>query len=277
MSIKNCKEIVEYICDEIRNFTDIAVVGLSGGADSTLVSTLCVKALGKENVYGLSMPFNQYDKDTFNSRSEKLANRLGINHYVRSINEIVSAINEMITIPNEELTDVNSGNSRSRARMCVLYGFAHGLSTKYPNKRIRVMGTGNLSEDFIGYDTKGGDALADIFIVGELFKSEIYQLLEYFRDEGVITEDLICRTPSAGLEDGQTDEGDLGYTYDEMEPAICCCMDNYKKFSCRDTVKDVTKVEEFVWERHVVNKHKHEAPPVLKLRKFTSFVPVERS
>ena len=86
--------------------------------------------------------------------------------------EIADAIIEQISIDDFELTALNKGNARSRARMSVLYGVAHNLSNKFPNKRVRVIGTGNLSEDYIGYDTKGGDALADIFPIGELFKSD---------------------------------------------------------------------------------------------------------
>jgi len=268
--IKSCKTLVKEVCEEIRNFTDIAVVGLSGGADSTLVATLCIQALGNKRVYGISMPYNKFDEDTFNTRSAQVAQRLKIHHGVRSISKIADAIDEQIKLDGEELTGVNSGNSRSRARMCVLYGFAHTLSSKYPESRVRVMGTGNLSEDYIGYDTKGGDALADIFILGDLFKSEVYQLLEYFRDEMVLTEELICRTPSAGLEDGQTDEGDLGYRYDDMEVSIKKCQENRRinQSVFRDKENDITK---FVWMRHVQNQHKHEAPKVVPLRHLTDW------
>jgi NAD+ synthase len=146
--------------------------------------------------------------------------------------------------------------------MCVLYGIAHDLAAQLPGRRVRVIGTGNLSEDFIGYDTKGGDALADLFPIGELFKSEVYQLLEHFRDLGTIGEENINRVPSAGLEAGQTDAGDLGYGYDEMEDAVRFCLAN-----CDDMPADgLDKITQFVWERHRRHSHKHEAPPVLSLR-----------
>ncbi|MBU3914529.1 NAD(+) synthase [bacterium] len=261
--IPDVKALKELLSTKIREQTDIAVIGLSGGADSSLTAISCMTALGKENVFGISMPFNEVDINTFNARSGKLAGKIGINHLIRPIAKIADAINELIYVNHKsELTKMNLGNSRSRARMCILYGIAHNLANQFQGKRVRVIGTGNLSEDFIGYDTKGGDALADFFPIGQLFKSEVYQLLEHYRDEGVITEDLIDRIPSAGLEEGQTDEKDLGFSYNEMEEGIRFCLKNYTSME-RQSLNTITH---FVWNRHLTQKHKHEAPPVIKLR-----------
>jgi len=261
--IPDCPGLLDHLYQEIRDDVDLAVVGLSGGADSTLVAILCLQALGKENVYGISMPYNEADLKYFNALSASLASKLGINHLIRSIGMIANSINEQIFLENAtELSDLNRGNSRSRARMCVLYGISRNLETIFSDKRVRVMGTGNMSEDFIGYDTKGGDALADIFPIGELFKSEVYQLLEYYRDEGIIGEENINRVPSAGLMPGQTDEGDLGYSYDDMEKGIRFCLEHYNAMP-QERPDEIT---DFVWKRHLFHKHKHEAPRVIRLR-----------
>ena len=263
--IVDCEKLLAHYKEQIKQFTDVAVVGLSGGADSSLTAVLSMYALGKENVYGVSMPYNETDAKTFNARSAMLAERIGINHLIRPIRDIADAINTKISVHSEdEISELNKGNSRSRARMCVLYGINHTIANKLLEKRVRVIGTGNLSEDFIGYDTKGGDALADFFPIGELFKSEVYQFLDYFRDQGVITDEHIDRTPSAGLEDGQTDEGDLGYTYNEMEKGIRFCMDHQAQID--DQYLD--EITQFVWDRHQSQKHKHQAPPVIKVRSF---------
>ena len=261
----NTEAIIKRITDEIKKNVDTAVVGLSGGADSFLVMLLSEIALGRENVYAFSMPYSTTDLETFNSKSKSYAEHIGVNHKTINIAAAADGISASVTDAVQDdggsVSTLNAGNARSRARMCFLYGVAHHLNETLKN-RVRVMGTGNLSEDFIGYDTKGGDALADIFPIGQLFKSEVYALLDYFRDQGKITEEMINRVPSAGLWENQTDEDELGHSYNEMEPAIRFIMENY------DTVEESTlsEIELFVWRRHFTNKHKHEAPPVIVLR-----------
>jgi NAD+ synthase len=262
----NVKAVIEKITQEIKNNVDTAVVGLSGGADSVLVMLLSAEALGKENVYALSLPYSDLDIKTFNSLSTMYAEHIGVNHTIVSIGTIAKALTATISgIVHPEndnaLSVLNAVNDRAIDRMCVLYGYAHHLNETL-NNRVRVMGTGNLSEDFIGYDTKGGDALADIFPIGQLFKSEVYAVLDYFRDQGKITEAMINRVPSAGLWENQTDEDELGFSYNSMEPAIRFILKNYSTID----ESSLTEIQRFVWKRHTANKHKHEAPYVVILR-----------
>jgi len=276
--IKNIEGLVEATVSELRKFADVAVVGMSGGADSTLVSILCQRAFGKDNVYGVHMPYNDHDLATFNSRSQKTATKLGVNQINAPISSIADALVGLVGaavasrpatgdgIPTDILSQVNAGNARSRARMCTLYTIAHHLGDKL-GKRVRVIGTGNLSEDFIGYDTKGGDALCDIFPIGQLFKSEVYQLLDYFKEQGVIDEEHIDRVPSAGLWHGQTDEAELGHSYNTMEPIIKQLMLQARTQPLH-LVEPTCAVSKFVIERHLANKHKHEAPGTIELRHF---------
>lgn len=215
------------------------------------------------------MPYNNTDVATFNSRSMKMAERIGIHSLVVPITDIANSITKSVESAVGPISVTNSGNARSRARMTVLYGIAHRLGDTL-KKRVRVVGTGNLSEDAIGYDTKGGDALADFFPIGNLYKSQVYHMLEKFRDEGLIDEEHIDRTPSAGLWDGQTDEGELGYTYNAMQPVIETMLANYSE----DSISVLNSVLEkgfdpdlakFVVDRHFANRHKHMAPKVLNL------------
>lgn len=273
--IKDIEGLISKVVKDLQAFADVGVVGLSGGADSTLVAILSKRAFGRDNVYGVHMPYNDTDtKGTkFNARSVKFADHLDILHFHAPVTKIADEISETVgfalahkfEISNpDQLSVLNRGNARSRARMTVLYGIAHHLNDTL-KKRVRVIGTGNLSEDFIGYDTKGGDALCDIFPIGTLFKSEVYQLLDYFRERGEIEEDHIDRVPSAGLWDGHTDEGELGHSYNAMEPVIQKAMawkPNYGDMPVK------TDLDKLVLDRYFANKHKHEAPTVIDLHDF---------
>ena len=257
--IKDIEGLVDEVVQKIRSHMDLAVLGMSGGADSTLCAILCRKALGAEQVFNLHMPYGQRDEEFFNARSRKTAQALGINIMEMPVTAVSDAIQEGVTKVMGEISQLNAGNCRSRARMTFLYGVCHEIGDR-KKLRARVVGTGNLSEDAIGFDTKGGDALCDVFIIGELFKSEVYQLLDYFRDQGEIDESMIDRVPSPGLWDGHTDEEELGMSYNEMEPSVRKVILNGQK---PEGTTDI-----FVHNRHQRNKHKHEAPAVVKLRQF---------
>jgi len=253
--IKDIPGLIEKVTIEIKNFTDVAVLGLSGGADSTLVACLCVKALGAKNVYGLHMPYNTLDLDTFNSRSKVLAKYLGVNDNLIQIGTAVDELSDEFS----NLSTLNQGNMRSRMRMIALYTYNCQLAES-TGKRCRVVGTGNLAEDAIGFQTKYGDSGCDFFPIGSLYKSEVYQLLEYFRDQNIITNDMIDRVPSAGLWSGHTDFDEIGYTYDEMEPSLRRVLSN--------KIDENKELDIIVNKMYLGGLHKIEPAPVIKLREF---------
>lgn len=279
-----CNTIIHYLTNQIKMMTDIAVIGLSGGADSTLCAALCAsdKCLGEKNVYGVSMPYDDTDLKTFNARSAKLAEYLGINHLGISIGKPCEDAQMGVEIgfgsvsgKAIKLSQLNLGNLRSRLRAVTLYTVCAQIAEENPGKRVRVIGTGNLSEEYIGYDTKGGDALSDFSPIGDLYKQEVYDLLSYFAMTGDILSEHIDPVPSAGLWPGQTDEKELGFSYNDMAPAIAL----HRKWKAGgDIVEDVLAMAmlspsemaafNFVKDRYETNRHKHEVIPVVSVSQF---------
>ncbi|GEM_PF-202229 len=286
--------LAKHLEQQVRGFCDTAVVGISGGVDSAVVASICCAALGPKSTYLVSMPYGELDEKTFNLRSAELADQLGAHHLVIPIGKATDTIvggfqNSFETLIDHkvELHLLTTGNTRSRIRMTTLYALAgeltyrsqvekiphnqvSGLRGQIFTKRVRVMGTGNASEDLIGYDTKGGDALADLFVIGDLFKSEVYQLARFYG----VPQSIIFAPPSAGLYEGQTDQAELGWSYEELEPAASALH-----FALRRGVKDeelnskleeFTQVDkraaEFVIARFKANAHKHRAPVVIQVR-----------
>jgi NAD+ synthase len=248
----------------LQGFTDIAVVGLSGGADSTLVAILCKLALGKENVVGVHMPYDAHDSATFNALSHALALHLEIEEIDFPIFSMCRDIARILDEADSPRNDKLMGNVRARIRMTCLYAVAEALAIE-TKKRVRVIGTDNMSENMLGYFTKYGDGGVDLNPVGLLYKSEVYQFLDYFKSTGVIIEEHINRVPSAGLWQGQTDEGELGYTYAEIEKSL-------RKFGkgLDDTMHEpLSLCDRFVTDMMVKTQHKREIPmEIPNLREF---------
>jgi len=255
--IKDVPRVIEEITDGLKKFTDVAVLGMSGGADSTLVAILCKLALGPKNVRALYMPYH-FPYDQVEDLSPRTANHIEVPIQTISIQGIVNAFGMSNLLISRD--KVVQGNIQARVRMILLYAKSNTIGVN-DGIRARVIGTGNHSEGFIGYDTKGGDGLCDIFPLGSLFKSEIYQLLDHFRDEGVITEDMIDRVPSAGLWKGQTDEGELGHSYDAIELAIRSLIQGPQEGVSKETL-------EFVQDRFKKHSHKLALPKIINLRMF---------
>lgn len=202
------KTLSEQIIDWIRNYFKTtngrkAVIGISGGKDSTVAAALCVKALGKENVIGVMMP-NGVQADI--EDSEKIIKHLGIDSLVVDIQyaymNLVNQINE------HHITSQAQINMPPRLRMTVLYGVAQNIGG-------RVVNTCNLSEDTVGYSTLYGDSSGDFSPLSRLTTEEIVAI----GDELGLPHELVHKTPSDGL-CGLTDEDNLGFTYHEINELI---------------------------------------------------------
>lgn len=181
-----------------------AVVGISGGKDSSVVAALCVEALGKERVIGVMMPCGK-QQDIY--MSYKLVQHLGIKHYEINIQRAVEAITESVAfLP--EMTEQARLNLPARVRMATLYAVSQSMNG-------RVANTCNLSEDWVGYATRYGDGAGDFSPLCNLTVTEVKEIGKVLG----LPEELVEKTPIDGL-CGKTDEENLGFTYAELDKYI---------------------------------------------------------
>lgn len=181
-----------------------AVIGISGGKDSSIVAALCVEALGKDRVIGVLMPQGvQHDID----KAYLLVNHLGIRHYEINIKDAVDAV--IANFPeNLPISDMTRINLPPRIRMSTLYAVSQSLNG-------RVANTCNLSEDWVGYSTRYGDSVGDFSPASHLTVTEIKEI-GYLLG---LPRELVDKTPIDGL-CGKTDEENLGFTYAELDVYI---------------------------------------------------------
>lgn len=202
--VKN--ECVEWI----RNFFEEngkdcnAVVGISGGKDSSVVAALCVEALGKDRVIGVLMPCGeQADIDC----SKKLVEHLGIKNYTINVFDAVEGVKSQVA-KELELSNQSMVNLPPRIRMATLYAVSQSVNG-------RVANTCNLSEDWVGYSTRYGDAAGDFSPLSNLTVQEVKAIGTLLG----LPEDLVHKTPIDGL-CGKTDEDNLGFTYATLDKYI---------------------------------------------------------
>lgn len=204
---KTTAEAVQWIRDwfESNGKGCNAVVGISGGKDSSVVAALCVKALGKERVIGVLMPNGeQPDIDC----SKQLVAYLGIPFYVCNIKKAVDGVKQSLIESGVELTRQTLVNLPPRIRMSTLYALSQSMNG-------RVANTCNLSEDWVGYSTRYGDAAGDFSPLGKLTVREVKAIGRYLN----LPENLVEKVPSDGLTD-RTDEDNLGFTYAVLDEYI---------------------------------------------------------
>jgi NAD+ synthase len=253
--IKN--EIISWIksyCE--KNNIKSLVVGVSGGIDSALVSTLCVHT--GIDTYTVLLPIHQNEEHT--KRGENhikwlKSNFTNINEIKLDLSNIFDSFKE--TIDFEFHNDLSFANTKSRLRMTTLYHIAQ-------SKNGIVVGTGNKVEDFgVGFFTKYGDGGVDISPIADLYKSEVYEISKLF---GILDE-LINATPTDGLwDDDRNDETQIGVTYDELE----WIMEYLEKNSnYEEKLFDLSNKEKLLFEKYLElntkNKHKMGSIPTYKI------------
>lgn len=241
----NAGENIDNITAWIRQWFDnngpkaSAVIGISGGKDSTIVAALLVRALGKERVVGVMMP-NGEQKDISDSR--KVVEYLGIQNYTVNIKEAFDGEMNALRAAGVEPGNDAIINTPPRLRMTTLYAIAQSL----PNGG-RVANTCNRSEDYVGYSTKYGDAAGDFSPCSDFLVNEMLRI----GDALGLPSELIHKTPSDGLS-GMSDEDKLGFTYDMLDKYVLTGI-------CEDEA-----IKEKIDRLHRLNLHKLQTIPMYR-------------
>lgn len=234
MKVKNqCVEWIRKFFEE--NGKDCnAIVGISGGKDSSIVAALCVEALGKDRVIGVLMPCGeQHDIDM----AKLLVKHLDIKHYIINVKEAVDGVKNSLPF---EMTEQTKTNIPARIRMTTLYAVAQSHNG-------RVANTCNMSEDWVGYSTRYGDAAGDFSPCANITVTEMKQIGRLLGLPDV----LVDKTPIDGL-CGKTDEENLGFLYSEL--------DRYIRTGEIDDPEKKANID----RRHKLNLFKLEYMPVFK-------------
>ena len=202
--------VVEWIRNKMNSFgmTSKAVIGISGGKDSSVVAALCAEAIGKDRVYGVMMP-NGEQHDIDDARA--VIKHLGIHNYLINIKNICEEFAHVTALTLDKPSEQAMINMPSRVRMVCLYMIAQTLGNAF------VINTGNLSERFVGYFTWHGDSAGDFSPLAKFTSDEVVAI----GDACGLPYTLTHKTPSDGL-CGKTDEDNLGFTYHTLNKYIIC-------------------------------------------------------
>ena len=220
------------------------VVGLSGGIDSAVTAALAVRAMGAGRVLGVLLPCHSQPEDA--AFAQMVAQALGLQPIIIDLSAAYDAL--MALLP-ESRSEMARANVKPRLRMTTLYYL--GQSRSY-----LVAGTGNKPEMMVGYFTKYGDGGVDIEPLGELYKHEVRALARILD----VPEPVISRPPTAGLWPGQTDEGELGITYDELDAILAADAAGDAPSASTATVARVRRMI-------AASAHKRAMPPTFSVKR----------
>ena len=249
----NVEEVTEKLITDIRSYYDKnkakgAVIGLSGGKDSSVVASLMVKALGRENVIGLWLPCHSKESDK--KDAFEVAKSLGIKIYEHDLTDtyenIVNDVKGVISVNDVESANINI---KPRLRMTMLYYYA-ATFTEINNGLYLVCGTSNKSESYVGYFTKGGDNVCDIAPLKELYVDEVIMVGDYLN---MVPRSIIHKIPDDGLS-CKSDEEKLGFSYSDVKKVA-------KEEESRITDSSLDKqTREKILTMHKNNLHKFNVP-----------------
>jgi NAD+ synthase len=245
------KEILAFIRKTVADSgAKGAIIGLSGGIDSSVVGALCVRALGKDKVIGVLMPaYHTPEQDVKDARA--MAKNWGIKTYEVPIDKTFDALTESLSLNSEN--KIAQANSKARIRMTILYHYANAFG-------MLVAGTGDKSEDILGYFTKWGDGGVDFLPIAHLYKTQVRQLGAHLGlPQGVVT-----KPASPQLWPGHKATDELPLAYEQLDPVL------YGLFEAKLSPKKVAKqtgvgtdIIDKVLRMNRTSAHKRAYPPML--------------
>ncbi|MBR0252948.1 MAG: NAD(+) synthase [Synergistaceae bacterium] len=233
--INQCEE---WLKNEISKANSSGIIlGLSGGIDSSVLAAMAREALGRGGVLGVIMPCHSINEDE--NDAKLLAKELDINFMRVDLSKVFDALCSEI---NFDLNTLVKSNMKARLRMTTLYSIAQ-------SKNLLVCGTSNKSEYYTGYFTKFGDSGSDLMPLANFLKREIREIAKILN----VPEKIILKAPSAGLYKGQTDENDMGFTYEVLD-----------EYLSTGQIND-DKARERIDAMHRRSEHKRRPIPIFKL------------
>jgi NAD+ synthase len=230
-----------------------AIINLSGGLDSALSCALTAEALGPENVLALRLPYRTSSPDSL-EHARLMIDQFGVQSETIDISGMVDPLIDS----DLEMSDKRKGNIMARARMIALYDRSEVF-------RALPIGTSNKTEILLGYTTMWGDMASALNPIGDLYKTQVRQLSRALEIPSVIIE----KPPSADLWAGQTDEGELGFTYEEVDKLLFLIVD--QRYSAQECIEEGfdEKFVDSVMTRVRRNQFKRMMPPIAKVSNRT--------
>jgi NAD+ synthase len=227
-----------------KNKINKAVIGLSGGIDSALSAKLVADAIGKKNIHALIMPVKGLSSEENIKDAVEFCKSIGISYSLIYINDFIKKFQNL----KWQQSKIAKMNTASRIRAVILYNYAN-------THNALVIGTSNKTEIMLGYFTKYGDGAVDIEVIGDLYKTEVIELAKYLK----IPNRIIEKKPTAELYHGQTDEGELGASYEDI--------DNILKTIGKKQKIGKSNFFEKIFKKIKNTEHKREQPKIIRINK----------